>query len=567
MKNKSANLFKGLLLAGALAFTAGCKTDVVPTDRYTDEVVWQNPDNVRQYIAGMYSEFHRYAFGAMPGLGYDNATDALSDLVKYTSSSEGNGTANRLAFDPNRVNASTPNINVWAASYTRIRRINEFLQGLETYGKVDEATKTRYVAEARFIRGYCYFWLAKVNGSVILLDKLNEMGVKDIPRSSEDEVWNFVAADFAFAAENLPKTWPGEEGRATKGAAYGMLARTWLYAASVADYDRKQFNQDPLTGVPQAKATEYYQKAADAAGEVIKLAGEGLYALESNFTNVFTNPSSKEGVFSLFYVRPNFTHNFDFNYVPPLDVTNGGAIGVPTAELADHFEMADGTDFSWNNSTMAASPYTGREPRFYGTILHNGVQWKGRTLTTVAENAKEGYVDFNSTSDPRKTVTGYYLRKMLDPANTKILEQKSVQPWHEMRYAEVLLIHAEALTRLGNLGAAKQSLDKVRERAGLPGTDAANQQEMMAAIEHERIVELAGEGHRYWDLRRWRKAHLVLNNTRVHGHKPVTAGSSYTYQVVDADKQNRFFPSSFYYMPIPQDEIVRNTAIKQIQGW
>lgn len=567
MKNKTANLFKGLFLAGVLAVAAGCETDVVPTDRYTDEVVWQNPDNVRQYVAGMYSEFNRYAFGAMPGLGYDNATDALADLIKYTSSSEGNGTANRLAFDPNRVNASTPNINVWAASYTRIRRINEFLQGLEQYGKLDETTKTRYAAEARFVRGYCYFWLAKVNGSVILLEKLGELGVKDIPRSSEDAVWNFVAADFAFAAEHLPKTWPGEEGRATKGAAYGMLARTWLYAASVAEYDRKQFNQDPLTGVPQTKAAEYYQKAADAAGEVIKLAGEGLYALESNFSNVFLNGNSKEGVFTVHYARPNFTHNYDFTYVPPLDVAGGGALGVPTAELVDAFELKTGASFDWNNAAMAAAPYANRDPRFDATVLYNGATWKGRTITTAPQNAQEGYVDFNSNSDPRKTVTGYYLRKMLDPTNTKILEQKSAQPWHEMRYAEVLLIHAEALTKLNNIGAAKQSLDKVRERAGLPGVNASSQQEMMAAIEHERIVELAAEGHRYWDLRRWRKAHLVLNNRRVHGHKPVTAGSGYTYQVVDADKQNRAFPTSFYYMPIPQDEIVRNTAITQIQGW
>lgn len=566
MKNISAHFFKGLLLAGALAF-AGCKTDVVPTDRYTDEVVWQNPDNIRQYVAGLYSEFYRYAFGAMPGLGYDNSTDALTDIIKYTSSSEGNGTANRLAFDPNRVNASTPNINVWAASYSRIRRVNEFIDGLEKYGKVSEETKTRYIAEARFIRGYCYFWLAKVNGSVILLDKLGAVGDKDKPRSSEDDVWNFTAADFAFAAQNLPKSWPGEEGRATKGAAYGMLARTWLYAASVADYDRKQFNQDPLTGVPQAKAAEYYGKAAAAAEEVMKLAAEGYYALEANYVNVFMNPTSKEGVFTVNYVRPNFTHQYDYTYTLPLDVSGGGALGVPTAELADAFEQKDGKRFSWNDPAMAAAPFTNREPRFEATVVFNGDKWKGRNVVTAPENAQEGYVEFNSNSDPRKTVTGYYLRKMLDSTNTKILEQKSVQPWHEMRYAEVLLIHAEAMAKLNKLAEARQSLNLVRARVGLPGVEAANQQELMAAIEHERVVELAGEGHRYWDLRRWRKAHLVLNNMRVHGHKPVAAGGSYTYQVVDADKQNRNFPSSFYYMPIPQEEIVRNTAITQIQGW
>ena len=566
--NKYSKFYKGILVAGLLAFATGCKKlDVVPTDRYTDAVIWQNPANIEQYIAGMYAEFHKYAFGAMPGLGYDNSTDALTDILKYTSNSEGNGTANRLAFDPNRVNASSPNINVWAASYTRIRRINEFLLGLEQYGKVDNETKLRYQAEARFVRGYTYFWLAKVNGSVVLLDKLNSVEQKDNPRASEDEVWNFTAADFAFAAQHLPKTWTGQEGRATKGAAYGMLARTWLYAASVADYDRKQFNNDPLTGVPQDKAQSYYQNAATAAEEVIKLEAEGLYALEGSYKDVFLKGASKEGLFTLHYIRPAFSHQFDFNYVPPADVTGGGAIGVPTANLVDQYEMANGNKFDWNNATMAANPYTGREPRFYASVIYNGASWKGRTINTSPQNNVEGYVDFKDNSDPRKTVTGYYLRKMLDEANTAILTQRSIQPWHEMRFAEVLLIHAEAMAKLNRLGDAKTSLDRVRARVGLPGVTAANLQQMMTAIEQERMVELAFEGHRYWDLRRWRKAHLVLNDVRFEGHKPVATGNTYTYQVVDVDKQDRFFPAKFYYMPIPQDEIVRNTAITQIQGW
>jgi len=568
MRYKYSHIIKGFLIIGALAGAPGCKKlDVIPTDRYTDAVIWQNPANTELYIAGMYTEFHRYAFGAMPGLGYSNSTDALTDILKYTSNSEGNGTANRLAFDPNRANASSPNINVWNASYQRIRRINEFLKGMELYAKMDEQTKLRYQAEARFIRGYCYFWLTKINGSVVLLDKLNEIDQKDNPRSSEDDCWNFVAADFAFAAEHLPKAWPGKEGRATKGAAYGMLARTWLYAASIAEYDRKQYNQDPLTGVPQSKAQTYYQRASAAAEKVMELANEGYYALETNFKDVFLKSNSKEGVFTVHYLRPSLTHQFDFEYVPPADVTGGGAIGVPTAELVDHFEMADGASFNWNSPAMANNPYAGREPRFYASILYNGVTWKGRTINTAPENNVEGYVEFKSSSDPRKTVTGYYLKKMLDSTNTAILVQKSHQPWHEMRYAEVLLIHAEAMAKQNNLPAAKTSLDKVRSRVGLPGVAAGSQQEMMNAIEHERIVELAFEGHRYWDLRRWRKAHIVLNNRRVHGHKPVLAGNSYTYEVVDADKQDRLFPTSFYYMPIPQEEIVRNAAITQIHGW
>jgi hypothetical protein len=233
----------------------------------------------------------------------------------------------------------------------------------------------------------------------------------------------------------------------------------------------------------------------------------------------------------------------------------------------DAFEMADGTKFTWANPSMANNPYESREPRFYASILYNDASWKGRTINTTVGANPDGFIDFATVSDPKRTVTGYYARKMLDVTNTDILVSSSEQNWSEMRYAEVLLIHAEAALGTGDLVNAKKSLDKVRQRAGLPGTTASSPQEMFAAIEHERIVELAFEGHRYWDLRRWRKAHLVLNEARFHGHKITGAPGSYTYQVVNADNQNRMFPVKFYYMPISQSEVLRNPQLQQIQGW
>ncbi|MEC5146388.1 RagB/SusD family nutrient uptake outer membrane protein [Chitinophaga sp. 180180018-2] len=554
-----------LLICLSIAGIQGCKLDGMPGDRYTDAAIWKNAANVDLYIYGMYNEFKTFSFGEFP-IGYSNATDAFTDIEKYTSNTVGNGTVNKIAYNPGQVSAASPAVSYWNAGYERIRRVNEFLNGLQQYAKVTDEQKVQYEAEARFIRGYVYFWLARINGSVILLDKLTTE--KNNARASEDEVWNFIAKDLSFAAEHLPKQWPAaQKGRATKGAAYGLLARSWLYAASVADYDNKQFNKDALTGVPAAKKTEYYQHAADAAAAVIALANEGIYALEDDYAKVFTNPASKEAVFAVYYQRTTVTHQFDFYFCPPADVDGGGATGVPTAELVNEYEMADGRKFSWSETAMAANPYDGREPRFYASILYNGASWKGRTLNTTPDNEKEGYIDFKVASDPRKTVTGYYLRKMLDETNTSILVLNSVQPWMEMRYAEVLLIHAEALTKLNRLDEAKTSLNKVRTRVHLPGTAAVTADALMAAIEHERKVELAFEGHRYWDLRRWRKAHIVLNNVRFHGHKVTANGSGFSYTEVDCDKENRYFPTSFYYMPIPQEELVNNTAMKQIQGW
>lgn len=559
---------KSILIGGVVLVMQGCKVDIDPTNRYTEQAVWANPANMELYINGMYSEFKTFQFGVFP-IGYDNATDALTDIEKYTSTVSGNGTVNILATDASRVNAAGPQLNYWHAGYTRIRRLNEFLDGLARYAKVDDAAKKRYEAEARFIRGYVYFWLVKLHGSVILYDNIGQYLVKDHQRASEEDCWKFIAADFQYAAENLPGQWgAGHSGRANKGAAYGLLARTWLYAASIAEYDKKQFNQDELTGVSAANATIYYQNAATAAEKVIEMEAQGFYGLETEFANVFTNKSTKEAIFKIDFIRPQLTHQYDLGFAPPGDAPGQVLVyGVPTAELVDEFEMSDGSKFSWANAAMASSPYVNREKRFYASILYNGASWKNRTINTTPDNFTEGYSPYAVTAEPRKTVTGYYIRKMLDPVNSTFVVNKSDQSWIEMRYAELLLIHAEAKAKLNDIGAAQTSLNRVRTRAGLPNTTAATTAQLMMAIEHERKVELAFEGHRYWDLRRWRKAHIVLNGVRFTGHKVTPSGTGFKYEVVSADNMNRQFTPALYYLPIITNELQNNAALTQIQGW
>lgn len=544
----------------------GCKIDVIPTDRYSDKIVWSNPADIDLYVYSLYNEPKNFAFGRIFNLGYNNASDAFTDIEKYTSTSEGNGTVNRLAFDANRYTATSPGINYWGTAYERIRRVNEFLSGLDKYGgAIDTTLANEYRAEARFIRGYTYFWLAKLHGSVVLL---NAPTSESRARSSEDSCWNFIANDFAYAASKLPVAWPATyTGRATKGAAYGFLSRTWLYAASIADYDNKQFNNDPLTGVPSAKKQEYYQNAANASAAVIALANQGTYQLEPNYSNIFLNRNSREALFTIFYAKPSVVHDFDLYFAPPRDVTGALAAGVPTAEMVDEYEMRDGTRFSWSNPTQAANPYQNREARFYASILYNGATWKGRVLNLTSSDAVEGFAEATASTDLKRTTTGYYIKKMLDSTNTTIAVSKSDQPWHEMRLAEVYLINAEANVKLGNFSEAANALNKVRNRAGLPNTTAVTTTDFMAAIEHERKVELAFEGHRFWDLRRWRKAHIVLNNMRVHGHKITSVSGVNSYTVVDADGQDRHFTTNLYYLPIPQAEVQRNNKLVQIAGW
>jgi len=553
------SILKLTFIASILLGSQGCELELELNDRYTDNTIWENPESIDMVMLGMYNEFHRFAFGQFP-IGYDNKTDGLTDIMKYTSSAEGSGSVNLLAFEPSRVSASTPQLNYWSTGYVRVRRLNEFIYGLNNYSSLSEEERLDYEAEARFIRGYTYFWLVKLYGSVVLLDELTSE--PNNPRSSEKESWDFVLNDFMFAAENLPLKSEVESGRATKGAAYAFLARAALYAGSIAEYGNKQYNPDPLTGISSSEQDRYYQVAADAAEKV----GDLGYSLYPDFEELFTTPENSEAIFSMHYQQPSLTHSFDYDFTPPID-NNNRVEGVPTAEVVNEFEMANGQEFSWSNSSMAQNPYANREPRFYGSILYNGADWQGTTLETYV-GGNVGFVDYGYEVNPSTTVTGYYVRKYLYESNEDFVQYGSSQSWMVIRYAEVLLIKAEAELKLGNIDAAKDALNEVRSRVDLPNVTANSHDALMEAIEHERIVELAFEGHRYWDLRRWRKAHIELDEMRVHGHRITRAGDgTFEYEVVDSDKQDRNFTTNLYYLPIPVSEIANNNALEQIQGW
>ncbi|HMR19555.1 MAG TPA: RagB/SusD family nutrient uptake outer membrane protein, partial [Sphingobacterium sp.] len=335
------------VMMGSLTFHS-CSIDVDPQDRIHESAVWADPSTAELYIDGLYAEFKRFQFGQFPDLGYDNAMDALADIMKFTSNTPGNGTVNMLVSNANYFSPASVGLNYWSSGYTRIRRINEAISGLKNKSILSDDDKTKYEAEARFIRAYTYFWLAKIHGSVIIFENLEQYSNKDNPRSSEEDVYDFIIGDLNFAAENLPRT--HLDGRATKGAAYALLSRVALHAGSIAKYDRNQYNTDPLTGISQNRANEYFTEAANAALKVVELANEGLYDLDANFASIFTNKRTKEAIFRVDFVAPSVTHQYDLGYAPPKDAPGSTLVyGVPTAELADEFEMANGTKFDWDN--------------------------------------------------------------------------------------------------------------------------------------------------------------------------------------------------------------------------
>lgn len=515
--------------------------DPDPRNRYTQMDAWRSLENTNLYVNGFYVPLYDYGpYGkAYASVGM---TDGLTDILKYNSGDMDSygGDLNKVVFN-GMISSSGNPLEGYNYIYNRIRRINEFLEGLDKYTNYSQKDHDLLVAQARFMRAFLYTMLIRNRGSVVLrtrLDGINEAGKA---RSPENECWDFVMKDLEYAANILPEVWSDPEknlGRITKGAVYGFMSRAMLYAK------RWQL------------VTEAAQKVTD----------EGNYSLEALYADAFNKDDNKEAVLA-FRFGGKVTQNFDRWYSPSGDIeANPKGIASPTQELVDSYKMADGSKFDWNNPVHAANPYKDREPRFYASILYNGAPWKGRTIETFI-GGKDGFIAFETGRHPNTTTTGYYIRKLLDEKLMN-LEEKSDKDWVEVRYAEVLLNQAEALVELGKTKEALVPLNKIRARAKLPNVIETDKIALRNIIQEERKVELAFEGHRYWDLRRWNKSVEILKGTKMHGVKITKKNDdSFAYEVVSCDDRERYYEERYDKFPIPLDEIKNNPLCKQIDKW
>ncbi|MBW8327238.1 MAG: RagB/SusD family nutrient uptake outer membrane protein [Prolixibacteraceae bacterium] len=531
--------------------------DLTPTDKLSDKVVWQNASSVELYVNGFYPYIASYgSFGS--GESQVGLTEGLTETLKYGSMTPGThvGFANILAYGSGGISAPTAswNLGMWDDLYTRIRRVNEFISGLKKYGTaLDETSKNRFEAEARFFRAFLYFQLIKRSGDVILYDEDLSAISRDKDVSPESEGWDMVQKDLEFAANNLPAEWPvANRGKVTKGAAFAMQSRAMLYA-------------------------KRWDVAKAAADEVIKL---NLYTLPAGTTVADYNKSFKsslagntESILEYNYLIAGPNHGFDKLFTPGGDATGIGGRATPTQEMVESYEKASGGFVDWSAwhteaGTTVVPPYSQLEVRFHASVLYNGADWKGRKIETFV-GGTDGWASFKDDPNPSgRTTTGYYLRKLVDETHTDLNSVPSTQTWVAIRLSEVYLNRAEAAYMLKDLSTANSDVRKVRERVGLPYSDKSGE-DLMAAIRQERKIELAYEGHLYWDMRRWHLAHTAYSGpgSRVHGFKIVKEGANMMYSYVDCDKQDRSFPEKMYRIPLPETELMNNSAIQQYSEW
>ena len=604
------------IIAIGVLFSA-CNKDFLntqPLDKPPASTVWADASLSEAFVTDIYNVYH-------DGILNQESMDCISDNALYNFGRadimEGNVSPGATGW----VN----NTYEWGEMYLRIRATNLALENLAT-ASFDPAIVDRLKGETYFLRAHCYNQLLRYYGGVPIIKSSYGLDNPDftIARNTYEECVNSIVSDLDSAALLLNGKTLGL-GRATADAAMALKSRVLLYAASdLHDVPTAKSKSTLLSGYANPELLGYtsgdrvmrWEKARDAAKAVIDLGKYG-YKLDqlspapkdqaiADYTDVYLsrNGGEKETILAKYYVNAS-TDDWGAWY-PRNNTTNGyhgWTSSEPTQNLVDNYEMMDGSKFDWNNAAEAAAPYENREPRFYASILYDGSPWKPRT-TDGAGTDPYGEIQFGSYEvgtagsattyfglDTRNssienwngTRTGYSIRKFSND-NVGIVDQNQKQqiPSIQIRYTEVVFNYIEALLQLGDEATAKDWLNKIRFRAGLPAlteTGAA----LMTRYQNERNIEMLFEEQRFYDARRWmiapqvlgQKVRIMVVTGKLKPGKTVTTyrydknNYTYTYRVqdIEAGVENRAWDDKVYFPPIKLDEMQKNKQLIQNPGY
>lgn len=498
-------------VAAALALTvSSCDvTDLKPWDSMTDASYWKTTQDLEMYANGLLGNFG----------GASVSGDATSDLFVQS------GTPNSWMFGT----YTWSNAGGWDASFwSLIRQCNYFMARYETV-KGDQATINKYVGEVRFVRANRYFNIIQNYGDAPWYDKdLQTTDTEALykPRDPRNFVLGKIIEDLEFAAQWCTES--PTSGRPTRDAAKQQLARVCLYYGTYMKYH----NEAESNGWSSQKLL---QKAADASNELIQ---SGKYAIvkadnpkdtktfegyDLPYANLFVQNDlhgNKEVVMARYYKVPDVTHEVGRQ-------AGGMGFGLSKAFI-ESFLMADGTPIMAANSgykgdNTIAEEIEGRDPRLWQIIATSR-----RPNWTSAGSRPEDQMtswDYGSTVNPNAGVTGYPCEKFHSSNMAQWNAKSSDFDWFIYRYAEALLINAEANCELGKLNQTilDNTINKLRDRVGMahltmsPKADPAaldygySVSPILYEIRRERAIELINEGFRWSDLLRWNGMKLLEN--------------------------------------------------------
>ncbi|MFC7000023.1 RagB/SusD family nutrient uptake outer membrane protein [Rufibacter roseus] len=517
----------------------------------TEEQVWSNDNYARGVLNNAY-------FHVAEGYNLDGNGAMLASVSDEAVNSNPNSAIN--IFNNNTWAPNRTFDDVYSAMYEGIRKVNLFIDKSPTSaiipqnGLTFEQELDRLNGQAYFLRAYFYFELLKRYGGVPLITRpLDRFENLNLPRNSFEEIKNQIIADCDSAFKMLPtgmNDWPaGDRGRATGTSALGLKSRLLLYAAS------------PLHN-PSGDVIKW-QAAADVAKQLIDL---NKHSLQSTYTNIFNYGAAQYNSEVLFATQALNRNDIEMFHAP---ISYNGALGRtnPTQELVDAFDMSNGKPITDPTSGYnPANPYNNRDPRFAIVINHNARSFKSIPVETFV-GGKDGL-----GRTVNATRTGYYMRKFLSEFAVWNQTNNTLarRPWVVIRYAEILLNYAEALNEAqGPVADVYAKLNMVRTRAGsnmvIPAGSITSKEAMRERIHKERQVELCFEGHRFFDVRRWKKGEEEFNSP-VTGMR-ITVNNNGTLNYERFVVENRVFLPKHYLFPFSQTEINRTPALVQNPGW
>ena len=621
-------LAKYILSIAALLLMATSCTDVLnkqAVDAFNQDVVFADINIVKAYIGKCYDRMGGNTNTGILGMREDllsSATDQTLCIHRPANYVDLKGTMSpdQLGF---YVNTGYAGYLRWTELYANIQNLNTVIAGIDDVkvtSASDETLKERLKGEAYFIRAFMYAQLMFGHGGVVISKEPYKLkdDFSSITRSSIEETKNAIIADIDEAI-TLLKGKATEQGRATDAAAAALKSRVLLFVSGKltnGGYTAQASN--PLVSFPAGQQTALLQAARDAAkavmngtygtfslvgttsDPVLPLTQAQVNSYADNYQKLFTQKGAwnKETIWGVQYPITGGNNNVCNRWNGPCGYHNWGN-NDPTEPAVRSFEMADGSKFVWGGDEFSArtataaelaadplkNPYNGREPRFYAIVLYHGAPWQSRgdlpaTVETGHLYNNDGTLKSNGT-DSRQglieawngTKTGYYLKKFMDP-ETNGQYYQNTNTWVEFRYAEILLNYAEACIELAVLGqtadlqSGLDALNQVRNRAGLP--DRVTNDPLVARdyIRHERAIEFFGEGHRWYDTRRWMVRDVLTTN--VYGMKIkqyLNGNMEWKLDVNDKEDDRKWGGDKYYWLPIPTAEIQKAPQTQQTPGY
>ena len=506
----------------------------------------------------------------------------------------------------------------FADRYKLIRNCNDFLAQVQEAQTLKSDDREQLIAEVRFIRAMHYFTLAKRYGGVPLIKESqvydpNNLDALATPRDAEQSVYDFIVGECQDVAKVLPQAREATaKYRANRGTALALCSRAALYAASIAKYGTVQLNG--VVGIPSSEANRFFNIAYEASKSVIDM---GIYSLYNgnaadkakNYCEIFLkgNGDNGEYIFQKQYnVAGGKGHDWDKRNAPFSYRGGGWGCGIaPTLEMISAYDYADGSDGTLKLNDADGKPlryddmfdlFEGKDPRLFASVYLPGspcrstkVEWirgiivsdneryqassqpDGGNLQTIdgatySTSGKDGGADAGDASK-----TGFYQKKFFDETLTDMNMGKSETPWPVFRLGEMYLNLAEAAFELGNSAEALSAVNAIRTRAGVTVLSSVS----LDKVRHERRIELAFEGHRFWDMKRWRTAHLDVSKGGLNGFRGTALypwydirDKKYIFEIgTNPPKQTRLFLERNYYTRINSNDINSNPRLVQNPGY